>query len=88
MPLGDVDAFHRWVKRATPALPVKRLVRAWIARLSDESWQAPSVPFPELSDQPTYEVRSAVVPGTDVEVHDKVRYGDSDGETVDLIWVG
>lgn len=43
-------------------------VRWWIADLALTPWQAPSVPFPELSNQPEYEVRSAVVPQTGIEV--------------------
>jgi len=62
-----------------------RRVRAWIDGLGETPWQAPSIPFPELSDQPHYEVRTAVVPGSGgIEVfyrHDYLR------DLVDLIWV-
>ena len=60
-------------------------VRWWIADLALTPWQAPSVPFAELSNQPEYEVRSAVVPGTDIEVIYRHHYVT---DLVDLIWVG
>ena len=45
-----------------------------------------SVPFPEISDPPTYEIRMAEIPGTDgVEVFYRRRFAD---ELVDLVWVG
>lgn len=43
------------------------------------------MPFAELSDQPKYEVRSAVVPGSGVEVFYRHDYAT---DVVDLIWVG
>lgn len=60
--LDDIGPFRDWVANASPPLPVWRAVRYWIAGLASMPWQAPSVPFPELSAQPRHEVRSAVVP--------------------------
>jgi hypothetical protein len=53
-------------------------------------WAAPSEPVPEMSNQPEYEVRIVVLPGTPaVEVIYRHTYdpGAVVG-TVDLIWVG
>lgn len=60
-------------------------VRWWIADLALTPWQAPSVPFPELSNQPEYEVRRAVVPQTGIEVINRHYYAT---DLIDLIWVG
>lgn len=35
------------------------VVRTFIATIGDEPWRAPSVPDPDLSEQPFFEVRSA-----------------------------
>jgi hypothetical protein len=64
---------------------VREVVRSWINNLGTAPWQAPSIPFPELSDQPHYEVRSAAVPDSGgIEVfyrHDYIR------DLVAPIWV-
>ena len=46
--------------------------RTFIAELGDEPWRAPSVPIPELSSQPEYEVRVAAL--------------DVNGETPVWVW--
>ncbi len=62
-------------------------VRDWISRLATASYQAPSIPVPELSEQPTYDVREAIVPHSGgVYVLYRCFYGESD--VVDLIAVG
>lgn len=67
-----------------------RPVRDWVGRLGDAPWQAPSVPFPEVSDQPNYEIRMALLSDLDgvegqwVEVFYKQIY---EGQIVDLIFV-
>ena len=66
MPLRDTAAFDEWVERANPSKELSEPVWEWIQGLEGTPWQAPSVPFPELSDQPDYEVRSAEVGGVDV----------------------
>ena len=66
MPLRDTAAFDEWVARSHPSLELTDLVRDWVQGLDAAPWQAPSIPFPELSDQPDYEVRSAEVAGVDV----------------------
>jgi hypothetical protein len=38
------------------------VARHFLAEIGDESWRYPSVPIPELSDQPVYEVRRATLP--------------------------
>lgn len=86
MPLRDIDALDEWARRENPPYATWRNVNEWVQSLADAPWRAPSVPFPELSDPPIYEYRTAVVPGTDgVEIIFQ-RY--FDGEIVDLIWVG
>ncbi|MHB8290083.1 MAG: hypothetical protein ACYDEY_12765 [Acidimicrobiales bacterium] len=58
----------------------------WIEGLAWAPWQAPSTPFPELSDLPNYEVRIAEVPNSDgVEIFRRREFTE---EIVDLIWVG
>jgi hypothetical protein len=62
------------------------LVSAWIRALDSAPWQAPSVPFPELSDPPRYEVRTAEIPDSGgVEVFYRREFA---GEAIDLIWIG
>lgn len=86
MPLRDVAALEEWAERADPPISVWRIVNDWVDGLGSSPWQAPSVPFPELSDQPRYELRTAEILGTDgVEVVYRREY---DGEMVDLVWVG
>lgn len=86
MPLGDIAALDEWAERENPRYLTWRAVRGWIAGLADAPWQAPSVPFPELSDPPSFEIRIAEVPGTEgVEVFYKHRFDDG---LVDLVWVG
>jgi hypothetical protein len=47
---------------------------------------APSIPFPELSDQPISEMRSVVVPGSDgVEVFYRHIYATGAVDVVDVI---
>jgi hypothetical protein len=89
VPFGSVDAFRDWVGRDDPSYREARLVEAWIAQLGDRPWAEPSEPAPEMSNQPEYEVRTAVLPGSGVEVIYRHTYnpGASAG-TVDLIWVG
>jgi len=43
----------------------RSVARTFIAELGDEPWRSPSVPIPDLSTQPEYEVRVAAlhVPG-------------------------
>ena len=78
---GRVARIHR--------CPCGAFVEDWVAGLASASWQAPSVPFPELSSQPDYEVRSAVVPGSGgVEVFYRTTYVSGGSfDVVDLIAV-
>jgi hypothetical protein len=86
MPLGSASEFHEWIKRDNPPYVEARLVENWIIEASEAPWSAPSVPIPEMSDQPRYEVRAAVIPGTDhVEVIYRQTYAT---RVIDLIWVG
>jgi hypothetical protein len=83
--LRDVGAFHDWVEREKPSPAAWRAARAFIAELGDHSWQAPSVPVAELSVQPVFEVRHALLPvpaEAGVEVWYRHEYATDD---VDLI---
>lgn len=71
MPLHEVGEYHDWVERESPSEAAQRVARAFLAEIGDVPWTAPSVPIAELSNQPVYEMRTAVlkVPGErDVEV--------------------
>jgi hypothetical protein len=84
--LRDTAALHEWRERESPRQQVWDVVNQWVQGLDSASWQAPSTPFPELSEQPFDEVRSAVVPGSDeIEVFYRHEYRTG---AVDLIWVG
>lgn len=84
MPLRELAAGEEWVQREDPRVSVWRAVRDWIAALGTTPWQAPSAPFPELSDLPPYQLRTAEVPGTGIEVFYRREF---DGEFVDVVWV-
>jgi len=86
VPLRDISALEEWRQRDNPPEAVWTAVRTWVGGLDHAPWQAPSTPFAELSGQPDYEVRSAVVPGSgEIEVFYRQDYVTDD---VDLIWVG
>ena len=86
MPLRERSAFYEWGGRENPKYLTWQIVNLWIERLELSPWQAPSTPFPELSDLPQYEVRVAEVPNSDgVEVFYRREFI---GEIVDLIWDG
>jgi hypothetical protein len=86
VPLRDVSALDEWGHREDPPYSMWRIVTLWIEGLGSAPWQAPSVPFPELSAPPVYEVRLAEVPGSGgVEVFYRREFA---SEVVDLIWVG
>ena len=61
MPLRDVDEYHAWIERESPSRSARSVARTFIVELADRSWRAPSVPIPELSNQPEYEVRTAAL---------------------------
>ena len=58
MPLRDVGEFHRWINRQSPSKSAQSAVRSFLAEVGDRPWQAPSVPVEEMSDRPTYEMRT------------------------------
>lgn len=79
-------ALEDWARREDPPHSVWQTVRRWVEGLAVAPWRAPSTPFPELSDPPRYEFRTAQLDEAGgVEVVYKRYY---DGEIVDLIWVG
>jgi hypothetical protein len=62
VPLRDLSEVRRWVERERPTTAAQRVARHFLAEIGDESWRYPSVPIPDLSDQPVYEVRRATLP--------------------------
>ncbi len=87
MALRDTRAFDAWSANSASSDDEWRAVRDWIIGLATASYQAPSIPVPELSEQPTYEVREAIVPRSGgVFILYRCFYGESD--LVDLIAVG
>lgn len=62
MPLRDLREVRRWIERERPTIAAQRVARHFLAEIGDESWRYPSVPIPELSDQPVHEVRRATLP--------------------------
>ncbi|MDZ4825526.1 MAG: hypothetical protein SGJ13_03570 [Actinomycetota bacterium] len=86
MPLRNTEALDEWARRENPPYTTWRIVSEWIQSLDATPRQAPSVPFPELSDLPHFEVRYAEPHGTDgVAAFYRREFL---GEVVDLIWVG
>lgn len=83
MALGDEGAFNEWLEREDPPYSLMRSIRAWIDRLDEAPWQAPSDEISEMTVRGEYQVRSAVVDG--VEVIYKEEYST---RRVDLIHVG
>lgn len=74
------------MQREDPRVSVLRAVGEWVAGLGGRPWQAPSVPWPEMSDQPHSDIRTAEIPGTDgVEIFYRHDFGT---DIVDVIWVG
>ncbi len=63
MPLREIDAYFEWIERERPSRRARSAARTFIAELGDEPWRAPSVPIGELSNQPEYEVRAALLTG-------------------------
>ncbi len=61
MPLREIGAYFEWIERETPSRRARSVARTFIAELGDEPWRAPSVPIGELSNQPEYEVRTALL---------------------------
>lgn len=61
MPLREIGEFHTWIRREQPTARAISATRTFIAELGDEPWRSPSVPIPDLSNQPEYEVRVAAV---------------------------
>ena len=86
MPLRDERPFEEWVQRENPSYVVGRVVNWWIVQAGYAPWLAPSVPWPEMSDAAS-EVRSAVVPGTNVEVFYRETFVPEGVGPVDLILV-
>ena len=61
MPLHEIDEYHAWIARDSPSRVAQSVARTFIAEIGDVPWRAPSVPIAELSNQPEYEVRTAIL---------------------------
>lgn len=61
MSIRDASGFHRWVEAEEPDIEAWSLVREFLVTIGSRPWSAPSVPVEEMSDQPNYEVRTAVL---------------------------
>lgn len=62
MSLRDISEYARWTERERPSSAARSVARSFIAELGDRPWRAPSVPVPEMSNQPEYEIRTASLP--------------------------
>jgi len=85
--LRNTRPYYEWVDRELPSLQAKQIARSFIADIADQPWLAPSVPIVELSLQPQYEVRSALLAGggeSPIQVWYRHEYATGD---VDLIEV-
>jgi len=60
--LHHIGEFHTWIARESPSRAAQSVARTFVAEIGDVPWRAPSVPIAELSNQPEYEVRSAMLP--------------------------
>jgi hypothetical protein len=58
-PLRQIGALSVWGFYGNPRPEAWKSTCWWVAGLCEAPWQAPSVPIPELSSQPNYEVREA-----------------------------
>ena len=72
MPLGDVWAFRDWILRDNAEA---RPVEAWLVELGHRPYAHPSVPVPEMSQQPFYEVRYAAIGDPPVGIWYRQTYG-------------
>ncbi|CAN5897707.1 hypothetical protein BH23ACT2_BH23ACT2_26020 [soil metagenome] len=61
MPLGEVGEYRAWIDRESPSRAAQSVARSFIAELGERPWREPSVPIPELSNQPEYEIRTAIL---------------------------
>jgi hypothetical protein len=84
VPLRDTRALRDWAIASQPADEVWQRVHLWIVGLEHVPWRAPGIPIEERTDRPNYEVRSARIDGTTVDVEYRRTYN---GELVDLLAV-
>jgi hypothetical protein len=60
--LRDVSQYRDWIDREQPSEAARRVAAEFLLEVADRPWAAPSVPLAQLSDQPNYEVREALLP--------------------------
>jgi hypothetical protein len=85
MPLRDTRALRDWAISVQPDDQVWEAVHLWIVTTGSEPYRAPRVPDESRSDRPNYEVRTAVIPNTEVVVEYRHVYN---SDYVDLLSVG
>lgn len=73
MALGSISEYFAWIERESPSVAAQEATRAFLLELDERPWAAPSVPIPEVSNQPEFEVRT-------VSLHL------ADGSTVTVWW--
>lgn len=61
MTLRDASGFYRWIESESPSIEAWSIVRTFLAHVGTRPWVAPSVPVEEMSNQPDYEVRTAIL---------------------------
>lgn len=61
MPLGNVGEYFAWFEPESPSAAALDIAREYILELAARPWAAPSIPIPEMSNQPEFEVRTAPV---------------------------
>ena len=86
MALRDLRAFDAWSAYGQSTDAEWNAVRDWVFGLGMKPYQSPSVPVEDLSAQPRFEVREAVVPNSG-GVHIMYRYFYGGVEPVDLMGI-
>ncbi len=61
MTLRDASGFYRWIESESPSIEAWSIVRTFLTHVGTRPWVAPSVPVEEMSNQPDYEVRTAIL---------------------------
>ena len=87
MALRNTKPYYEWVDREEPSLRAKRVARSFIADIAERPWLAPSVPIAELSLQPQYEVRSALLAvrgESPIQIWYRHEYATGDVDLIDM----
>jgi hypothetical protein len=85
--LRNTRPYYDWVDRELPSLQAKQVARTFVADLGEMPWLAPSIPIAELSRQPHYEVRSALLTvraESPVQIWYRHEYATGDVDLIDV----